>query len=280
MMRKLSSLGLFAAFVVFFAGPVAAQQQPAIVAHRGLLKHAPENTLPAFRACLELQLGFEMDVRRAADGTLVCVHDDTVDRTTDGHGQVAQLTVPQLKQLDAGSWFDRRFAAARVPTIDEIFALVASYPASGSLVAVDMKGADERIEADVIAAAQKHGVLPRLLFIGRTINHPEVRQRLLAANRDAAVAVLAQTPKDLPAALADEGARWAYLRFVPTAAQAQAVKAAGKKIFIAGATVAGPPSQNNVDANWRSATAAGVDAILTDYPLELAEQLREQQAQP
>lgn len=278
MMRVLPCLGLFVTFALVSATPVAAEQ-PIIVAHRGLLREAPENTLAAFRACLELRLGFEMDVRRAADGTLVCIHDDLVDRTTSGQGSLANFTTPQLKQLDAGSWFDRRFAGERVPTIDEIFALVASYPADGSLVAVDMKGSDERIEADVIAAAQKHGILSRLLFIGRTINHPEVRQRLMAANRDAIVAVLAQTPNDLPAALADKGARWAYLRFIPTEAQVQAIKAAGKKIFVAGPTVAGPPTQNNVEANWRAATAAGVDAILTDYPLDLARLLRESQAQ-
>ncbi len=278
MTRVLPYLGLLVALAVGCVAPLAAQQ-PIIVAHRGLLREAPENTLPAFRACLELRLGFEMDVRRAADGALVCLHDTSVERTTNGHGTLANLTVPQLKQLDAGSWFDRRFAGAKVPTIDEIFALVASYPADGTLIAVDMKGEDEQIEADVIAAAQKHGVLPRLLFIGRTINHPDVRQRLLAAHRDATVAVLAQTPDDLPAALADKSARWAYLRFIPTEAQVQAIKAAGKKIFIAGPTVAGPPSQNNVEANWRAATAAGADAILTDYPLDLARLLRESQVQ-
>lgn len=246
------------------------------MAHRGLLRHAPENTLPAFRVCLELGLGFEMDVCRAADGTLVCIHDGTVDRTTDGQGKVSEMSVEQLKQLDAGSWFDERFAAARVPTVDEVFALVASYPRAGSLVAVDMKGADPQIEADVIAAAKKHGVLPRLLFIGRTIDRPEVRARLLAADSNAAVAVLANRPEELPQALADEAASWAYLRFIPDAAQVQATRAAGKKIFIAGATVAGPPSKNQVLSNWRSAMAAGVDAILTDYPLELASQLRAQ----
>lgn len=254
-----------------------AQQRLQIVAHRGLLRHAPENTLPAFRACLELGVGFEMDVRRAADGTLVCVHDDTVNRTTDGNGQVTALTTAQLKQLDAGSWFDERFAAARVPTVDEIFALVASYPKANCLVAVDMKGADERIEADVVAAAAKHGVLPRLLFIGRTIDRPEVRQRLLAADGQTAVAVLANTPEELPAALAEERASWAYLRFIPSEAQVQAIQAAGKRIFIAGPTVAGPPAQNQVESNWRRATAAGVNAILTDYPLALARQLREKQ---
>src|SRR5947208_9922618 len=95
------------------AGP----EQTMIVAHRGLLRHAPENTLANFRACLELRLGFEMDVRRCRDGTLVCVHDASVDRTTDGRGAVANLALGELKALDAGSWFHPAFAGERIPTV-------------------------------------------------------------------------------------------------------------------------------------------------------------------
>ena len=69
--------------------------RPSIVAHRGLLRHAPENTLANFAACLKLHLGFELDVRRSKDGHLVCVHDATVDRTTDGQGEVEEKTLAQ-----------------------------------------------------------------------------------------------------------------------------------------------------------------------------------------
>ena len=70
----------------------AADAQPLIVAHRGLLRHAPENTLANFRACLELRIGFEFDVERTKDNHLVCMHDNTVDRTTNGTGKVSELT--------------------------------------------------------------------------------------------------------------------------------------------------------------------------------------------
>ena len=56
-----------------------AAEPPLIVAHRGLLRHAPENTLANFRACFELRLGFEFDVERTKDGHLVCIHDSTAD---------------------------------------------------------------------------------------------------------------------------------------------------------------------------------------------------------
>src|SRR5688572_3178594 len=68
-------------------------QAPQIVAHRGLFKHAPENTLAAFNACLALRCGFELDIRRTKDGHLICIHDDDVRRTTNGNGKVGDLTL-------------------------------------------------------------------------------------------------------------------------------------------------------------------------------------------
>ena len=68
---------------VMAAGVVQASD-PIPVAHRGLLRHAPENTLPAFAACLELGMGFELDIRTTKDGYLVVLHDDSVKRTTNG----------------------------------------------------------------------------------------------------------------------------------------------------------------------------------------------------
>jgi len=236
-----------------------------VVAHRGLLQHAPENTLGNFRACLELNLGFEFDVLRTRDGELVCIHDDSVDRTTDGQGKVAELTLEEIRQLDAGGWFDARFAGQRVPTIDEVLALVAEYRDRDVLVAVDIKA--EQVEAELIALAKRHGVLDKLLFIGRTITDDSVRRRLIrsAAVRTAAVA---NDPTEFAAALA--AAEWVYFRYLPSAEEMRQVRAAGKGSFIAGATVAG-----NLPDNWRQAIDVGVDAILTDHPLELAALLRE-----
>ena len=79
------------------AGSDGTTDWPAIVGHRGLLLTAPENTFAAFGACASLRVGFEFDVDRSADGVLVCVHDATVDRTTDGTGSVGSLTLADLK---------------------------------------------------------------------------------------------------------------------------------------------------------------------------------------
>lgn len=90
-------------------------------AHRGASRDAPENTLAAFRLALEMGAdGVELDVQASKDGEAVVIHDFTVDRTTDGHGAVRDKTLAELKELDAGSWFDERFAGQRIPTLQEV----------------------------------------------------------------------------------------------------------------------------------------------------------------
>src|SRR5690349_25131170 len=113
----ISLRGLFLAIGMLAVASCADGDEPSrplIVAPRGLLLHAPENTLANFRACLELRLGFEFDVRRTKDGVLVCIHDATVDRTTDGAGKVADLTLDEVRRLDAGGWFGAEFAGEKV----------------------------------------------------------------------------------------------------------------------------------------------------------------------
>ena len=240
----------------------AGATEPRLVAHRGLLRHAPENTLAGFRACLELRIGFELDIQRSRDGRVVVIHDDTVDRTTDGTGSVANLTLAELGRLDAGTWFHPAFAGQRIPTLDEVLALVAEYDDAGVLIAADLKSDAPGIEAEVVQLVRKHGVGDRVLYIGRAIGNPEVRRRLREADPRAHAACLANEPEQLAAAIADRDSDWVYVRFLPTGAQAQEIHRAGKRAFIAGPTVGGHEADN-----WRRATGAGVDAVLTDYPL-------------
>jgi glycerophosphoryl diester phosphodiesterase len=91
-----------------------------IVAHRGASRYAPENTLAAFD--LALQMGadsLETDLRVTKDGTIVLLHDTQVDRTTSGRGPLDVLGQDEVWQLDAGRWFDRRFAGQRVPSLQD-----------------------------------------------------------------------------------------------------------------------------------------------------------------
>lgn len=94
------------------------------VAHRGDSSRAPENTLPAFRKALRAGVTrLETDVRFTADGVPVLMHDPTVDRTTNGSGEVSALTLAEVRGLDAGSWFSSRFAGVRVPTLYQVLEL-------------------------------------------------------------------------------------------------------------------------------------------------------------
>ena len=93
---------------------------PAVIAHRGASAHAPENTLAAFALAAEMGAShIETDLRRTRDGRFVLVHDARVNRTTDGFGRLSQLTLSEVRRLDAGSWFGRAFAGERIPTLEE-----------------------------------------------------------------------------------------------------------------------------------------------------------------
>ena len=95
-------------------------------AHRGANHDAPQNTLAAFRLAVEMGAdGVELDVQASKDGEAVVIHNFTVDATTDGQGRVADKTLAELKELDAGAWFDAvptklAFAGQRIPTLQEV----------------------------------------------------------------------------------------------------------------------------------------------------------------
>jgi glycerophosphoryl diester phosphodiesterase len=91
------------------------------IAHRGSSGHAPENTLAAFRRALSQGVTFiETDLQLTRDAHLVAIHDETLERTTNGHGPVHDLTLAEVRRLDAGSWFASEFSGERIPTLDEI----------------------------------------------------------------------------------------------------------------------------------------------------------------
>ena len=95
------------------------------VAHRGASREAPENTVAAFRLALDAGApAVEGDVQRTRDGRLVVIHDQTVERTTDGRGAVGSFLFEDLRRLDAGRWFAPEFAGERVPSLDEVLDLM------------------------------------------------------------------------------------------------------------------------------------------------------------
>lgn len=95
--------------------------RPLIWAHRGASARAPENTFSAFAAAVaDGADGLELDIQLSRDGTPVVMHDESVDRTTDGAGLVRELRLQELQALDAGAWFSPAFAGEKVPTLEQV----------------------------------------------------------------------------------------------------------------------------------------------------------------
>lgn len=107
----------------------AKQKKVLNIAHRGASAYAPEHTLPSYQLGERLKGDYiEIDLQMTQDGELICMHDETVDRTTNGSGQVKDHTLAEIKKLDAGSWFNEKYpqyakpeyGGQRVPTLDEV----------------------------------------------------------------------------------------------------------------------------------------------------------------
>lgn len=124
------------------------QTTPKVIAHRGVPFLAPENTMAGFEKALELGAdGIELDVHLTKDNEVVVCHDERVDRTTNGSGFIKDFTLAELRQLDAGAWYDDQFAGQRIPTLSEVFRLVA-----GSSVFVNIELKNGIIEYPGLAA--------------------------------------------------------------------------------------------------------------------------------
>lgn len=104
----------------------AALGLPRVIGHRGAATHAPENTLAGLRKAAELGTRWvEFDVRLSREGELILLHDDRIDRTSDGSGDAASMSLAELKRFDFGRWFSPSFTGERLPTLDEAVAVLA-----------------------------------------------------------------------------------------------------------------------------------------------------------
>lgn len=131
--------------------------RPFVWGHRGTRALAPENTLPAFDVAVTHRLdGVELDVQLTADGVVAVMHDQELERTTDGRGWLGARTWEELQRLDAGSWFGPQFAGTRVPS----FAAVLEHLPASMWVNVEIKNAPHAypgLVEKVAALLREHG---------------------------------------------------------------------------------------------------------------------------
>lgn len=143
---------------------------PLILAHRGASRECPENTLVAFRTALERGAdGIECDVQLTKDGELVVIHDERINRTTDGTGWVKDHTFAELRALDAGGWFAPAFHGARIPTLREVLELVAPQTRVINVELKNNRVGYVGLEAKVIAALHQCGILAKTIV--SSFNH-------------------------------------------------------------------------------------------------------------
>lgn len=233
-----------------------------IISHRGAAAIAPENTIAAMRVALDRGVDFvETDVQLTADGVPVLFHDETVDRTTNGGGLLARWSYDELRTLDAGSWFSPDYAGERVPSLEEFLDLLEP---TTSRALVELKGE--------WTAEQIAGVVDLL------------RERHLA-NRIALQSFEVDALESL-ADIAPEFARIMLTReWDETAAETAArlqVSAVGAraKLFDARPELIPEVQQLgigtlvytlNSERRWARAVDRGIDLVITDDPVALAE---------
>ncbi len=142
-------------------------------AHRGASGYAPENTLPAFELALEQGAdGFELDVQLTRDDEVVVIHDETLERTTDGNGWVADHSLEDLRRLDASHGHEK-YAGTRIPTLAEVFGLVHDTVTTINIELKNSRMAYKGLEERVVALVEEHEMEHRVVI--SSFNHYSLR---------------------------------------------------------------------------------------------------------
>ena len=255
------------------AGAERCPTEPSVIAHRGLRQYAPENTLPAFAAAIEVGLGFELDVYQTTDGGLVVIHDGTVDRTTDGTGHVTQMAMDDVRMLDAGRWFHPSFAGLKVPTLEEVFQLVLQRQRTPVTICLDVKTTSPRIENNIVRVVDQHELFGQVFILRHT---EDSLRRFKEANvkirTSARVPGWSYDKEQFDKMLSDPlvDCLWT-VDFVPSATEIERAHGLGKQVFLA---LNDDLPENigddrpDTNAEWDEAQLNKMDGILTDYPLE------------
>ena len=238
------------------------------IAHRGNSAHTPENTLAAFASAAAAGAGMiETDLQLSADGTVVLIHDETLNRTAGRNGRVADLTASELQSADAGSWFSQDYAGERVPVLADLVDFAGGHPELGWLL--EFKG---EWNPDQVAAAA--GTLREAGIAGRCVLQGFSRhtvRSLHAAAPDIDRGLL------LPAAPEPAG-EGTLLEFLAETASSYCnphggvLQASPHLVSVLqAANVKVLAWTLNEPAQWEQAAAAGVDGVITDRPQELAD---------
>ena len=225
-------------------------------AHRGASGYAPENTIPAFELALEQGAdAFELDVQLTRDDEVVVIHDETLERTTDGHGWVADHSLEDLRRLDAGHGHDK-FAGTRIPTLAEVFELVRD---GDTMVNVELKNsrmAYKGLEERVLDLIARFGLGSRVVL--SSFNHYSLRH-LVHLGAPNVLGALYSEPLWKP---------WQYAGRLGASALHPSLAATRRKVVEKShehGLAVNVWTVNEPD-DIRRMVGLGVDAVITNYP--------------
>ena len=226
-----------------------------MIAHRGASGHAPENTLAAFRRAVALGATFiETDLQLSRDARFVAIHDASVNRTTNGEGKVHDLSLVDLRKLDAGAWFSSEFAGEHIPTLEEILEFSKKHDV---VFYLELKpGGSWGGEHALIGALRESGEIPRAVVISFDA---DILESLRKIEPTLMTGLLYEGQIERPVERAVEiGARQLAVRgdLVTPVLLAEAHK---QDLQVVCWTV-------NHPAHMRMLMDAGVDGIMSDYP--------------
>ena len=238
-------------------------QQPLIIAHRGYRAKYPENTLCAFEAALDAGAAMiELDVSLTHDRKVVVIHDATLQRTTNGHGPVNGLTLKELKQLDAGSWFHSDFSGERLPELIEVLELVNGR----ALINIEIKSSAyepnhplDAIERQVMQLMRQKKARDYILISSFNIFILEQ----LAAYKDAPpLAWISKSPADhhtVNMCTRIDAFSWHPEHLILTRDQVEMMHAAGIRVF---------PFNMENEADFNRMLSMDVDGVIINDPAE------------
>lgn len=237
----------------------------AIWAHRGACAYAPENTLPAMEVAISMGAdGIEVDVQRSADGQLVLIHDETINRTSNGVGRVEQLTIEELRRCDFTNGFAGR-RNVKIPTLHEALELVRG---TGVVLNIELKNnvvLYPGMENDVLRVVREMGMTEQVIY--SSFNHYALANMRGEVGPEHLALLLSDGIYDPWRYARTFGAGWINPDHFALQQPNYVWLAHEAGVKIAAWTV-------NSDDEARRLAALGVDAIITDFPDRVGEAVR------
>jgi glycerophosphoryl diester phosphodiesterase len=235
---------------------------PWVIAHRGSSQNFPENTLAAIQAAVTVGVPMiEIDVMFSRDRKLVVIHDATLERTTNGRGAVSGYTLEELKQLDAGSWFDSKYADERLPELSEVLGLVNGQVRLNIEIKADAyepHHPPDAIERQIVELVKKRKIQDSVLISSFEI---DILVQIASIEDPPPIALISNTAAskrivDICTHL--KMFSWHPNQLIVTPHQVKTAQAAGLKVF---------PFNVKIFNDYEKMMGMKVDGVITDDPV-------------